>query len=373
MKKAVLIFLALCLFLCGCGSQKETPKIANGTRDFLTKLEYCKGFEIPANIPDDYDCFMALPTHFVALDSDYLGIIFDDTEISAEDLAAAIENNAEIPDTYRPLLIDFCNAYVSRCPEADRRVLYHNMQTLQIEETDSLSLSILTMTAEGVSGSYCVSTNQLYVLYDHIFEKGTWGYQVLYHELCHAAKQYFHRDNEIGIIYEVCSGGNLYSGILLEEMLNTVFSVSLLDYEELDLAYQFYSNMMSVILECMDNYSLADYINHSQSYFIKCLNEHTGKNNAAEMMDLMELMRNDYIDESQSNPQTRYYPLYDYVADIYFRDHITPGMSSSEALAVADELVKRISYDVPEEYPVDWSRFSSHAEQFLRSLQKSAA
>lgn len=62
----------------------------------------------------------------------------------------------------------------------------------------------------------------------------------------------------------------------------------------------------------MGNYNLSDYVNHSDVYFLKKLDEANGHTNYAEKVwQLIALQRKDYEDDSIDIPKEKYYPIYD--------------------------------------------------------------
>ena len=131
------------------------------------------------------------------------------------------------------------------------------------------------------------------------------------------------------------SGGSSFDVTLCDETLNTIFAVSLLGYEEPDLAYQLQSNLVDILIRSMDNYQISDYINHSQSYFIRKLDEYIGRENyAADMIRLLQAQRDDFLDDAYKDPQSHYYPLYDFVSDVFYQSRLRQGMSFAEAQSV---------------------------------------
>ena len=59
----------------------------------------------------------------------------------------------------------------------------------------------------------------------------------------------------------------------------------------------------------------------------------------------------------------QYYDLYDYVARMYYRKHLSAGMSSEEITAVKDQLVSRIVADVPEDSTREFDK--AHFDDYL--------
>lgn len=299
-------------------------------------------------------------------DSAYLSEALGDYQPTLNDFYKVIDSNNNITDQYKDLIREFVTAYITKTPDADRRILYHNLQTLQIRECDDAHLLLTTFNEDAVA-CYIFKENTICVLSDYKFEKGTWAYQTIFHELTHVARNaYF---NKGGKNYEIKSGGYNYSVLMLDETLNTIYAIDLLDYFDQDFAYQLQSNYMDIILDSMDNYKNSDYINHSQGYFIAKLDEYMGTQGyAGVMIELLQAQFNDFHDDNIKAEQSEYYPLYDFVSDVFYKDRLHSGMSYDEALAVKDELVSRIMFDVPEEYEIDVNHFDEHFNEYCANL-----
>ena len=150
------------------------------------------------------------------------------------------------------------------------------------------------------------------------------------------------------------------------ECLNSVFSCSLLNYDEWDIAYQVPSNYLRIMLDCMDNYELSDYMNHGDTYFYRKLDEASGHTNYAEVLwKLIALQRSDWEDDKIDIDQAEYYPIYDFLCDIYCSKYLTPEMTDEEARQVADDLVYKAFYDAPERYKICEQRFYDNLEARL--------
>ena len=298
-------------------------------------------------------------------DMDYLNKILNYNSVSTEEIHKTIDNNPKITDKFKPLLHSFVNDLVTRQPDAEIRVLYENLKTLEIVECtqNEMMLAALSTTA---AGCYVRSENKIYVLKDYEYKKGTWEYQIIYHELCHCLRtgQWDTKDKQIRVQCE----GLTIAGITTPEALNSLFSISLFDYEEKDIAYQLQSNIHKVMIECLDNYKLSDYVNHSLTYYASKLDEHNGdKNYATTIFEIIESQYKDYHDDDISIEQEEFYPLYDYVADMYFRKYINETMSYCDAQLVAAELIDKIMYDVPEDYNIDTNRFYDYLQEYCES------
>lgn len=302
-------------------------------------------------------------------DNDYLSKILNYENVSEQQLHDVVSQNNKIPERFKTLLNDFITDYVTKQPDAERRILYENLKTLDIVECTERELMLESMSADSY-GCYVRTKNTIYLLKDYEYKEGTWEYQVIYHELCHVARTGFWDTNENGKkqIRVQCEGLNFYT-TTSAEALNSLFAVSLFDYPEDDIAYQLQSNYFRIMLECMDNYKLSDYMNHSLSYFADKLDEHNKDNNyAAAILQLIETQFNDYHSSRIEIEQEEYYPIYDYISGMYFEKYINSNMSYEEAKGYTDILIDRITFDVPDEYEIDIERFYTQLDEYCKEI-----
>ena len=273
-------------------------------------------------------------------DMAYLNKIFNYETVTPQEIYSVINANLKIPDNFKHLVREFVDANIRQYPDCEMRVLYENLKTLEIVECDEMELMMASLSVDACA-CYIRTENKIYVLKGCEYKKGTWDYQVIFHELTHVLRTacLTSGDKEIKI---QCEGLSI-SGVTTAEALNSLYAVSLFDYEEKDIAYQLQSNYYGVMLECMNNYSLSDYINHSLSYFASKLDEENGHTNYAKgLLELIETQYKDFHNDSISVEQTEYYPIYDYIANMYFKKYINADMTYSEAEEVVKNLIEKI-------------------------------
>ena len=86
------------------------------------------------------------------------------------------------------------------------------------------------------------------------------------------------------------------------------------------------------------------------------------------MIQLMQAWYDDYHSDKIYRQPEVYYPLYDYVCELYYAKRVTAEMSYDEARDVAYELWDRLSYDVPEEYELDEGYFYECFDRYYAGL-----
>lgn len=287
------------------------------------------------------------------------------SDVTATEIKQMISNNNEISAKYKELLYTFTDNLVREYPDVDLRVFYENLKTLAVVECDKNELMINSLSADS-SGCYRKDRNKIYVLKDYVYEPGTWDYQVIMHEFSHVLKSgnWDINDKNVVVSFESVST----NGEIIGEALNSIFAVRMYDKDEQDIAYQLQSNYLQLILENMDNYKLDDFINKSFTYFESKLNECNNNDDAVKIMTLIKAQYTDYHDDSIEIEQKEFYPIYDYIANMVYRNNLYAGMSYDEAKNVCDYMISRMTFDVPTEYNIDIEHIYQHFNEYCTSL-----
>ncbi len=297
-------------------------------------------------------------------DMDYLDKVFEAHKVTKDELFTIVNLNNDISQTYKELLYEYIEAVMNKYPDVELRVFRENLKTLKIYEYSEEDL-LAKLGNSSYTGTYSKTENAIYVLKDKKYEKGSWDYQVIFHELSHCLRTGMYKDDtdrDIQIDFE----SRNYRNSVTTEALNSLFAVSLFENDG-EVAYQLQSNYFKVMLECTDNYNLADYVNHSQSYFVQKLDENN-EGKATVILDLMEMQYNDYYSPEIEVDQSEYYPIYDYLCDMYFKKYISSDFTYEEAYNIAGELLDKVTYNVPIDYNIDYSRFYDNLEKYCENI-----
>ena len=237
---------------------------------------------------------------------------------------------------------------VKEYPDVDLRVLEHNLAGIVIADCEAEEIH--EECSVYAAGYYSARENAIRLSSDSGYAKYTWDYQVLTHELCHAARRASFEDGEL----EVSMHPDACSAEVVDEAFTSIVAGSLLGYEEDDLAYQPEVDMVRVMLECVEGYELCDYYRQSLPYFASRLDETCGDHNyAMTMFRLMQAQHDDYYDEEVDRDRSAYHPIYDYLARMYIDEHAYDGMCRGSVDRLMTELAERISYGVPDNYGID--------------------
>lgn len=301
-------------------------------------------------------------------DSSAFALVLEKTGATEQDCIDAINQNPNIGKKFKKYFVDFTHRLAEQYPQADLSILYHNLSTLRITELDKRDYLLKSLSADSY-GCYRMDENAIYIPRGTVYKEGEWGFQVLIHEFCHAARNAWWTDADSNIRNRVQFRTVTSESVdrsILEESMNSAFSCSLLHYYEKDIAYQLPSNYLRIMLECMDNYTLDDYINHSDLYFLHKLDEYIGYTNYADVIwRLITLQRYDGQSDRIDIPAEAYDPIYDYICKMYYDKNITSDMDDAQRKAVADELADKAFFDVSEQYKINPDYFYTYLDSYV--------
>ena len=357
-----LLVLLLLLSHLGKGGAPQQPSSSAPAPVIQTELDFAveDGTE-----PIEVETYLESDWYLYLYDSAYLDLWLD-TPVTHAQLKARVRANPDIPAAFRDFLCLFIDRLAEKQPQAELRPFYENLKTLKVVECDERELLMASLSADS-SGCYVSSENCIYVLKDKTYTEGTWDFQVMFHELCHAMRTYRRAEKDPRLGKDVlCTAGLYHCEVLPDEMFNSVFAVSLFDYDEWDIAYQLQSNYLVLLLQSTDAITATDYMNHSQSWLYRRLDEFTGHVNYAEtIFRLIQAQYDDYHSDRIDYPPETFYPLYDYLSELYLNAHLAPGSSAEEASAVMDAMLERLLFDVPEGYAIPADYFYQYLESYL--------
>ncbi len=305
--------------------------------------------------------------YFYVYDLDYLDEALGNKkeDITSVEIKNLIKTNNSISDKFKELLYTFTDNLTTAYPDVDLRVFYENLKTLSVVECNKNDLMLNSLSADSY-GCYRKDRNAIYVLEDYEYIPGTWEYQVIMHEFSHVIKTGNWDINGKNVV--VSFDSSYTNGEIISEALNSIFTVRMYDKEELDIAYQLQSNYLELMLNNMDNYTLSDYINKSFTYFESKLNEYNQNEDAVRIMSLIKAQYTDYHDDSIEIEQSEFYPIYDYISNMVFKNNLHSGMSYDDAKKVCDYMIYRMTFDVPEEYNIDINHIYEYFDSYCNNL-----
>lgn len=286
-------------------------------------------------------------------------------DITYDMIREIINNNTNIPKNFKEMYINLANNLENQYPTMDLRVWYENLKTLKVLEVDEMEMKIKAMSATAYA-CYRKDENTIYTVKGYDYQPGTWDYQVIIHEMCHPIRSGFFQkgDEEIRVQWENKSG----NGVIIGEAMNSLLALRSYDQNEKDIAYQLQSNMIEAIIDSMDNYTYQDFVEHNITYFENELNIQNNDDKAVEILGLINLQYKDYHNDDISVDKETFHPIYDYISKMYYSKRITNNMTYEEAVRIKEELINRITYDVPEDYNIDIDHFNEYFETYCEQL-----
>jgi len=283
-----------------------------------------------------------------------LHLALENDFVTADKCIEAIQANNKIAPTFKSFFCNFVERIDDTYPGLNLAILYQNLETLDVQELSASDYFWESLSLDSL-GCYNKRKNTIFIPEGTEYIEGEFGFQVLLHEFCHAVRSGEYKTDNTKISFDFYEDSD---NVLLSEAMNSAFSCSLLDYYEWNIAYQVPSNYLRIMLECMDNYSLEDYIKHRDTYFLRKLDEFTGKTNYAQVIwKLIALQRSDWEQENVDIPPEEYHPIYDFLCEMYYNKYITKAMTPEEKKAIADELIHKAFFDAPEDYKIDSNYF----------------
>lgn len=290
---------------------------------------------------------------------------YKQSDITYDMIRETINNNPNIPTKFKEMYITLANNLESQYPNMDLRVWYENLKTMHIYEVDEMEMKLKALSATAYA-CYRKDENAIYTVKDYEYTPGTWEYQVIIHEMCHPIRSGFFKkgEDEIRVQWENRSG----DGVIIGEAMNSLLALRSYDSNEKDIAYQLQSNIIEAMVDSMDNYTYQDFVEHNITYFENELNTQNNNDKAVEVLGLINLQYKDYHNDDISVSQETFYPMYDYVSNMYYSKRITSNMSYEDASKIKDELIARITYDVPEDYNIDLNHFNEFFNTYCTQL-----
>ena len=326
---AALLVISLFFVMTGCSEEKKASK--ERLEEFEGAVSFDEAFLQEKSYYADED-------YVIAYDSAGVDQVFRNSreDVTYDDIRDSIRK-LDTTDQYKEIYLTLADNLEQQHPDIDLRTWYHNLQTLKIEEVSDEEL----LSEYGVKyAAYSRSKNIIYTQDDYTYEPGTLEYQIIVHEFTHPIRTATFVDDDVTYYIRFESDPENY--YIINEAMTSILAYRSYNKTDRDIAYRYCTHMIEIMLECMDNYTIEDYVNDDITYFIAKLNEANGDEQAIRILNLFQLQRDDSQSEVINYPPEQYYELYDYTARMYYRKHLKSGMSPDEIAAVRDELIERI-------------------------------
>ena len=285
-------------------------------------------------------------------------------DITYDDIRDDIDK-LDMPDKCKEIYKTLAENLERQYPDMDLRIWDINLQTMKYEEVGANIIE-----AMGIhSAIYLIGGNKIQIQEGFDYQPGTLEYQILVHEFCHPIRAASFDVGETSCFCEFDGLGEDYDSI--DEAMNSILALRSYDPDDALIGYTVISHMIEVILECMDNYTLQDYVEHDVYYFASKLDEMNGDGNAIEMLNLMQLCWEDIKDDEVTFPVEYYYGLYDYIARMYYDKYLSSDMSADQVQSVEDELIGKLGAELTGERAQQLENAHAHFDDYLAEYCKS--
>lgn len=261
--------------------------------------------------------------------------------VSRDEIIRKIQSNPNIESKYKAFLTEFIDDYLTKYPGADFRILYHNLDTMQILEVDENTMYKKALDSKSVA-CYKNSENTIYVQLNLDLSKENNGYIILTHELLHACRV-LNFDDENGVNMVARFSERYELGNYTEELIATYIAYDLQGLNKKADYYTMLSDYGRIIFAAID-YDGADFLNHSVNYFVYQMDRYMGTEEAAYVCAMMEAQAELHFNSYSSVAYDEFADLYDYITRMYIKEHVTEPVTEAEAEALFNELYGEISY-----------------------------
>ncbi len=275
--------------------------------------------------------------------------IFGYEKPTKDELYKAIDANTGLLPEYKDFIKKYVNDWLTLWPESDFSVLKYNLETLKIERMSDAEIKKRSLAPD--AGACYVNSENLICLNETINfnDKASGDYIIMTHELTHAARSTRTTigENDIAIRFYEDSSTGLYE----DEALITLFAFEL---QGLNNRSPYYTLQCSIYRQLLPylNYDGADYMNHSFSYFMDCLQDYFDKVGiecpAYHFTNLVDCQAIDHYVDYQTPAITDFDELYKTIVHSYCFNHLTDDMSLQETDAEFEVFFEDISFHFDE-------------------------
>lgn len=266
-----------------------------------------------------------------------------------EDLTEVIDKNRKLDNNYKAAIREYIEYWLDVCPDTDFTVLYQNLETMDLQKCSASDMLKYTGSSTAVAQYNAVDNviriNEMSV----IDNRSSDDFITFYHELTHAARTL---DYKKGKMKYMISFGTAYIGNIIEEAVITNFIYEMQGMGKKSEYYSLPCNYMRIIIDCLDDYSWSDYVNHSVVYLADQMDQYMGDESgrALYMLHIMEVeyeiqMHRNHDKEEIAYCTAHYPDMYEYIVRMYCKKHLDASMSKDEAEQTFDTFMDEITFN----------------------------
>lgn len=292
-------------------------------------------------------------------------------DATLEEIRLAADANPNISPKYKEFIYQFACDLRTLYPNVNLAVLRHNLDTLVIDEMTQAEIDKETLSTDSAA-CYLPYENRVCVAEDLDLSKESDDYIILTHELCHAARSVKLRNNGDDV-YDVDIGFyDLYKmGTYAEEGIVTNISYALQGLDNKATFYPMLASYYRIICSCID-YSGEDFFNHGVNYLIEQMDAFMGDAQYAyQVVAMIDAQMSLRYEPYKGVDFRDFQPMYEYIAEMYFKKNITPDMTYEAAQAVFNAFYEDITFNfenMNRKYDIDENTFLPVFEEYIAAL-----
>lgn len=293
------------------------------------------------------------------------------TDVTLEQIRQALDSNTNISPKYKDFIYQYACDLRTLYPDCNLAVLHHNLATLIVDEMTQAEIDKETLSTNSAA-CYLRYENRICVAEGLDLSRESDDYIIMVHELCHAARC-LQKRTEDPTDYDIDIGFyDFYKmGTYAEEGIVTNISYELQGMGNKATFYPMLASYYRIICSCID-YSGEDFFNHGVNYLIDQMDAFMGDEDYAYQIIAK-------IDAQMALRYTPYQgvdfydfqPVYEYLAAMYFKKHISPDTSREEAQKIFDAFYEDISFhfeNMNRGYDITNETFRETFENYLKDI-----
>lgn len=291
-------------------------------------------------------------------------------DVTLDQIRQALDANNHIGPKYKEFIYQFACDLRALYPDCSLAVLHHNLQTLVIDELTQNQINIETLSMDSAA-CYLRYENRICIVQGLDLSRESNDYIILTHELCHAARSLQLRP-ESSAEYDIDIGfyDDYRMGTYAEEGVITNIAYELQGLGNKAIFYPMLASYYRIIGQCID-YSGEDFFNHGVNYLIRQMDAFMGDGQAWQIVARIDAQMALRYTPYQSVDFRDFQPVYDYLAQMYFKKFIRPDMSREQAENVFEAFYEDISFnfeDMNRPYDISRDTFLPEFERYLAEM-----
>ncbi len=252
-----------------------------------------------------------------------------ETNVTKEQVLNSIEENKNIDDTTKEIIIDYVNTMMDYYPGIDMDMFNDNIKTLSIKK---ITKEQLEENSEGCKAYYNAYKNTIFLNENIKLTEDSKDMVILRHELTHMINEYYRKNNEYTLYLETSKMENYYTKEALTVIMSTVpFENRYSEQTRSSMGYELTSNIIRTLLVSLPNASIQSIYTSNIDDFKNYLSENIKSDiNSKKFLDLIEIISSEYYNSDVHMNENNREQIFKYIADSYNKNIINENTSEEE-------------------------------------------